>query len=113
MAYTTTEVTLYRAAMPPEAWKNGIEPRERRTRRTAVDDLIGGLDRYLGDVAHALELLDRDDDETVRGSRYLHAVRLRHWATWAARLSDPYVRHGFGPAPDGSEWRIDRRIEYR
>jgi len=35
--------TYYRAVMPPEAWNHGREPRERRRRRRAVDDLIAGL----------------------------------------------------------------------
>jgi hypothetical protein len=86
--------TYYRAVMPPEAWNHGREPRKRRRRRRAVDDLIAGLDRY-----------PRKAPSTPTG------VKLTQWVTWAARLSDPYVRHGFGPAPDGSEWRIHSRWE--
>jgi hypothetical protein len=37
----------HRAVMPPEAWNDGREPRARRRRRRAVDDLIAGLNRYI------------------------------------------------------------------
>ena len=103
--------TYYRAVMPPEAWNHGREPRERRRRRRAVDDLIAGLDRYLAKRTTEDPLLVRGPNGELVRSECTDRVKLIQWVTWAARLSDPYVRHGFGPAPDGSEWRIHSRWE--
>jgi hypothetical protein len=103
--------TYYRAVMPREAWNSGREPRERRRRRRAVDDLIAGLDRYLAKRTIEDPLLFRAaNGEPVR-LEHTDRVMLTQWVTWAARLCDPYVRYGFGPAPDGSEWRIHSRWE--
>lgn len=97
--------------MPPEAWNDGREPRGRRRRRRAVDDLIAGLNRYLAKRASEDPLRFRGPDGELVRSDYSDRVMLTQWVTWAARLSDPHVRYGFGPAPDGSEWRITSRRE--
>jgi hypothetical protein len=90
--YTTVrEVRRYRAVMPPEAWKNGREPRERRRKRDALDDLIAGLRGYLE---------RRPPDEVTV-----------EWVTWAAMLGA--VKASVGPAPDMSEWWITTRVEWR
>jgi hypothetical protein len=102
--------------MPREAWKNGREPRERRQRGRAVDDLIDGVGRYLGPQRQGAflapnPLLVADSDGELIRSEYTNRMQLMHWVMWAARLADPYVRYGFGPAPDGSEWSISSRGE--
>lgn len=100
----------YRAVMPPEAWKHAHQPRERARRRAAVDDLLEGLDRYLRRKGVDPLLAAIGDGELVR-SDYTDKAKLSQWVTWAARIVDPYVRFGLGPAPDGSEWRIVTRWE--
>jgi hypothetical protein len=97
--------------MAREAWKNGRAPHERRRRRRAVDDLIAGLGRYLAKRTIADPLLFGAANGWPVRSAYTDRVMLNQWVTWAAGLSDPYVRYGLGPAPDGSEWRIHSRWE--
>jgi hypothetical protein len=108
--------TYYRAVMPQAAWKNGREPRERRRRRRAVDDLIDGLGRYLATQRDGVFLtpdpllFHTPDREPIR-SDYTDRMKLAQWVSWAARLADPCVRCRLGPAPDGSEWSISSRCE--
>ena len=72
---------------------------------------IAGLDRYLAKRTTEDPLLVRGPNGELVRSEYTDRVKLTQWVIWAARLSDPYVRHGFGLAPDGSEWRIHSRWE--
>ena len=91
--------TYYRAVMPPEAWNNGREPRERRRRRRAVDDLIAGLDRYLAKRTTEDPLLFRGPNGELVRSEYTDRVKLTQWVTWAARLSDPNPATGSARHP--------------
>jgi hypothetical protein len=81
------EVRRYRAIMPREAWKHGREPRERRRKRDALDDLVGGLE------------LERHEPNrsTIQ------------WVVWAVQVG--IAGNWSGPAPDDTEWRVVARIE--
>lgn len=87
----TRGVNFHRPVAPSSAWPGGREPREGRTRRKAVEQLLAALDRHL--ASHLPAVIERR--------------LLREWVTFAARLSD--TRVGVRVAPDGTEWGIRTR----
>lgn len=77
----------YVAVMPESAWPHGRPPRERTSRKRAVEDLAAGLGRYLAKLAAGPE-----------------------WAVWAATVVYPHLPTP--NAPDGTRWGITTRVDY-
>jgi len=97
VSYTTIrEQRHYRAKTPPTAWQRGREPKLRRRKRDAYEDLAAGLARHLASHGGQLDL-------------FAATATTAEWAQWALRL-------GAGcpgkPAPDGTTWGVTTRIDY-
>jgi hypothetical protein len=87
--YASRETRRNRADMPHAAWPRGREPRLRRRKRDAYQDLAAGLARHLA-------------REPLLGST-------AEWTEWALRTG---AGCGFRPAPDGTRWSVTTRIDY-
>lgn len=97
MSYTTSrEQRRYRAKMPEAAWPRGREPRLRRRKRDAYEDLAAGLARHLASHDDQLDLF------AASGST-------GEWAQWALQLGAGSPGR---PAPDGTAWGVTTRIDY-
>jgi len=95
--YTTSrEQRRYRASMPESAWQRSREPRLRRRKRDAYDDLAAGLARHLASHGGQLDL-------------FAATGTTAEWTAWALRLG---AGSPSGPAPDGSTWGVTTRIDY-
>jgi hypothetical protein len=97
VSYTTIrEQRRYRAKIPEAARPRGHEPRLRRRKRDAYEDLAAGVARHLASHDGQLGLF------TATGNT-------ADWAQWALQL-------GAGcpgkPAPDGTAWGVTTRIDY-
>jgi len=97
MSYTTSrEQRRYRAKMPPSAWHRGREPRLRRRKRDAYEDLAAGLARHLANHGGQLDL-------------FAAAGSTAEWAQWALKLGAGCPGR---PAPDDTAWGVTTRIDY-
>jgi hypothetical protein len=97
VSYTTSrEQRRYRAKMPEAAWPRGREPRLRRRKRDAYEDLAAGLARHLASHGAQLDLF------AATGSA-------AEWAQWALQLGAGCPGRA---APDGTAWGVTTRIDY-
>ena len=81
----------YRANIPTSAWPGGREPRQRRTRRSALRDVADGIER------HVRVVMQREDFDALL------------WQRWSFELAAGIANR---PAPDGTAWGVTTVIDY-